>query len=508
MSRGITRRDFLQKGGVAVAAGLAAQKTAANALRSPTENRQGARSKDMTELRVELAEIDLPDFGRPTVEPEIEAAEYEARLRTLWDKAVERGLDVLLVYGDCEHAANLAFLTGFGPMFEEALLVLNGQAPPILVVGNEGMGFSQGSPIKLDRRLYQPFSLMGEDRSKSKSLAAILEDARVRQGTKVGLVDWKYFGAEAGAAPELWLNAPAYLVETLRQVTGRPPINVTDLLMNPRDGLRAINSVDQLASFEFAATCGSNSMWRVMQSLRPGISEFEAMEQARLNGLRLSHHAVLCTGPRTAWVGTPSSRRMQRGEPCLLGIGVWGGNSSRAGFLVRNGDELPGPIRDYVERLVKPYFAAVVEWYQTIGVGVTGGELYEVIHRRLGDPFFGISLNPGHLIHLDEWLHSPIYPGSNIKMQSGMAVQVDIIPATGGPYFMSYMEDGIALADEPLRQAFARRWPEAWARIQARRAFMRDKLGIKLKPEVLPFSNLAAFLPPYLLNPRMAMRVA
>ena len=101
-----------------------------------------------------------------------------------------------------------------------------------------------------------------------------------------------------------------------------------------------------------------------------------------------------------------------------------------------------------------------------------------------------------------------MYPGSDIPLRSGMALQVDIIPATGGPYFTSNIEDGIALADEPLRQAFARRWPEAWARIQARRAFMQDKLGIKLKPEVLPFSNLAAFLPPYLLNPRMAMQVA
>ena len=34
--------------------------------------------------------------------------------------------------------------------------------------------------------------------------------------------------------------------------------------------------------------------------------------------------------------------------------------------------------------------------------------------------------------------------------------------------------------------------PEAWARIQARRAFMRDSLGIDLHPDVLPLSNLAA----------------
>ena len=38
-------------------------------------------------------------------------------------------------------------------------------------------------------------------------------------------------------------------------------------------------------------------------------------------------------------------------------------------------------------------------------------------------------------------------------------------------------------------------------RITARRAFMRDVLGIALKPEVLPFSNIPAYLPPFLLSP-------
>jgi hypothetical protein len=39
------------------------------------------------------------------------------------------------------------------------------------------------------------------------------------------------------------------------------------------------------------------------------------------------------------------------------------------------------------------------------------------------------------------------------------------------------------------------------ARVEARRSFMGDVLGIKLKPEVLPLSNLASALSPYLLSP-------
>jgi len=462
----------------------------------------------MTDLQVEHAQIDLPDFGHPAVQVRIQGPEFEARLETTWEGVVARGLDTLLVYGDREHFANLAFLTGYDPRFEEAALILNGKGPPVLLVGNEGWSYSRISPVDLERSLYQPFSLMGQDRSKSDPLAKIFRDAGLHEGTKVGVIDWKYFGPEAGRMPELWLNAPAYLVDTLRQVTGQPPVNATDILMNPRDGLRVINSVDQLACFEFAATCVSNAMRRVLWGLRPGMSEFEAMEQARLNGLPMSCHPMLSAGPKVELhLPSPSDRRMQLGDPVFVALGVWGALNARAGFLVHDESELPGEIRDYVERLVKPYFVAIIEWYQHVGLGVTGGELYEIIQRRLGEPFFGVSLNPGHLIHLDEWVHSPVYSGSDIELRSGMALQVDVIPATGGPYFTTNIEDTIALADEELRQDLQARWPEAWSRIQARRVFMQDELGIELKPEVLPLSNLAAFLPPYLLDPGRAMQV-
>lgn len=44
--------------------------------------------------------------------------------------------------------------------------------------------------------------------------------------------------------------------------------------------------------------------------------------------------------------------------------------------------------------------------------------------------------------------------------------------------------------------------PAAWERIQARRRFMIDVLGIDLDSAVLPFSNIPAYVPPFLL-PRL-----
>jgi hypothetical protein len=217
---------------------------------------------------------------------------------------------------------------------------------------------------------------------------------------------------------------------------------------------------------------------------------------------------MLSAGERaTVGLASPSSRLLHLGDPFTTAVGLWGALTARAGFLVHDRSELPDAIRDYVDKLVKPYFAAAVAWYETLGIGVTGGEMFAAVHRILDDPFFGVTLNPGHLIHLDEWLHSPIAFGSNMSLSSGMALQCDIIPATGTAYFTTNIEDGIALADEALRGEFAAQYPEAWSRIAMRRQFMENELGIRLKSEVLPFSNLCGYLPPYLLSPQRALKI-
>jgi hypothetical protein len=218
---------------------------------------------------------------------------------------------------------------------------------------------------------------------------------------------------------------------------------------------------------------------------------------------------MLSSGPRAS-IGllSPVDRVIERGDRFTTAFGIWGALNCRAGFVVAASSELPEGIRDYVERLVGPYFAAVAEWYAALRVGQSAGVLAEIVDRHLGDPFFGVFLNAGHQISLDEWVNSPIWKGSEIELRSGMAFQVDIIPATGTEYFTTNIEDGIALADDRLRAELAAGYPDAWARIQARRRFMAEALGIELHPDVLPFSNIPAYLAPFLLSPDQAMTVA
>ena len=453
-----------------------------------------------------LINADLPGFGEPSVQPNIPAATYGKRVADALQRANHAGFDALVVYGDREHAANIAYLSGYDPRFEEALLVLTSDLMPHLLVGNEGWSYAELAAGSFERLLCQTFSLPGQPRDRQLPLAELLAAAGLKTGMLIGAVGWKIFEPSDPGATADWLDLPEFIARALRAIG--PTANATGIFQNPADGLRAISDVDQLACFEFAACYSSNALRNVLFGLRPGMTELEASRLMALPGLPLACHTMLSAGPRASrGLPSPSARVIAKGEPLTMAVGIQGALTARAGFVVEDACGLPDGVGDYVEKLVAPYFAAVVEWYETIGIGVTGGALYAIIAKHLGDPFFGVGLNPGHLIHIDEWMHSPIFPGSDIALRSGMAIQVDVIPATHSPWFTTNIEDGIALADTDLRAEFAGNYPEAWSRIQARRAFMADVLGIQLRAEVLPFSNIPAYLPPFLLSPSRVLAI-
>ena len=460
-------------------------------------------------VNARLAEISLPDFGMPVSRPEIHERTYATRIERLRLRAEEGGYDRLVVYADREHSAGLSYLTGFDPRFEEAVLVLGPSEEPALLVGNECQGLAAHAPLKMRTVLFQDLSLPGQPRDRSGKLGEILAGEGIATGKRVAVVGWKTY-----SSPDA-MDAPAYLVDELRRLTGETGAveNATGILIDAADGLRVINDVDQLAAFEYASCQTSDGIRRLLFGLAPaiggGLTEAEAVRFLRWNGMPLSCHLMLSAGPRAALgMLSPGDRRIERGDPFTVAFGVWGALTCRAGFVVAGPEELPAGIGDYVARLVGPYFEAIADWYGALHVGQTGGALHEIVDRRIGNPFFGVSLNPGHQIHNDEWVNSPISHGSRIELRSGMALQVDVIPATGSDYFTTNIEDGVALADQSLRDEFARTYPAAWDRIQARRGFMADALGIVLHPDVLPFSNIPAYLPPFLLRPDMAMTLA
>ena len=175
---------------------------------------------------------------------------YAERLDELRRRADARGYDRLVVYADREHSANLSFLTGFDPRFEEAILVVGADGEPPILVGNECWGWPARRPLPMRRDLFQDLSLPSQPRDRSRPLAEILADEGIGAGSRVGVVGWKTYADRAT------IEVPAFLVDALRGLTGPSGLveNANDLLIDPADGLRIINDVDQLAAFEYAAS--------------------------------------------------------------------------------------------------------------------------------------------------------------------------------------------------------------------------------------------------------------
>ena len=358
--------------------------------------------------QVVLAEADLPDFGMPDRVPEIPPEVYADRVSELLSRMERDGLDRLVVYADREHSANLAYLTGFDPRFEEAAMIVGPDDAPALLVGNECYGMAEAAPLPMRRHMFQDMSLPSQPRDKSQPLDAILQAEGIVEGCRVGVIGWKDYGHPAKS------DLPAYLIDAIRVAVGPTGVvrNAVDLLIDAADGMRVVNELEQLAFYEWAACHTSSGVRNLLFGVEPGTTEREAVRLLEWNGMPLSCHLMLTAGDRASYgLLSPGDRPIQRGDRFTVAYGIWGALNCRAGFVVAGPEELPAGAGGYVEKLVAPYFAAIAEWYEAMHIGQRGGVLFEIIDRHLGDPFFGIFLNPGHQIHLDEWVNSPIDRG-------------------------------------------------------------------------------------------------
>ena len=448
---------------------------------------------------IQLADVGMPPLDVPEELPAIGAEEFEARIAALL-AAVD--VDQVVVYGDREHAANLVFLCNLDPRFEEVLLVL-GRGRRTLLLGKEDIGYVAIVPIDVDAVLIPSFSLMGIDRSGGPTVEQGLRDAGLGKGDRIGVVGWKALLPEESSLPVSPIFAPAFIVDTLREIAGSPElvVDVTPALTSPRTGLRTFNSADQIAVFEWGASRCSAYVMEVLSAARPGVSERETFYGVPWGGEPLSYHPVLSSGADVA-VGlrSPTSRRFVLGDAAIAGIGLWGGNCARGGIVASSEADLRPESEGYLDKLAVPYWHAMATWYESLELGASGGSIFAGITELLAGEAFASSLNPGHLVHYEEWLDSPIRAGSSDPIASGMIFQSDIIPTGIRAGWTANCEDTVAIGDASLRAELEARHPELWSRITARRAFMRDRLGIAVLDEVLPLSSTPAYFPPFWLT--------
>jgi len=457
-----------------------------------------------------IKEINWPEFGEasPVLYPSVE--ELQSRIESCRKIMDSRGLTHLLVYGDREHFGSLMYLSHLDPRFEEALLIIGLKGYPLILVGNECVGHLTVSPLYTDQRLryerYQPFSLLNQPRNSSRTLKEIMISEGIGSESSVGCIGWKYFSKEEFADNKTAIEIPSFIVDTMRSLCGyEKVVNASDILMSPSYGLKSFLSPFEIAHFEFVNVMASEGLKNVLKNFRTGITDFELAKEYNYTGYPLGCHiGMKSSGNQHIGLSSPVGAEIRKGEPCSTGIAYWGSNICRAGWVAEDESDLPETAKGYVENFAAPYFLTCVKWMESIKIGVKGKELYDIIRQSLPFDEFAVFLNPGHLIHYEEWLSSPVYEDSEEEIHSGMYMQVDIIPRSPH-YFSSRMEDGIIIADENLRNLLQADYPRVYGRCMERRKFMLEVLGIRLPDEILPLSNIPALVPPFFLNYRKVL---
>ena len=456
--------------------------------------------------RARLAEITLPDFGMPAIEPLLPASIYTDRLDRVRDRMAARDYDVMVIWADREHSANLAYLSGFDPRFEEAVMIVSASGDPTLLAGNECFGTAEAAPLSTRCVRFQDLSLPNQPRDASPPLADILGDAGISTGRRVGVVGWKTY------ASRRTIEAPAFLVDELRVATGPAGLveNATDVFIDAADGLRVVNEVEQLAAFEWAACQTSHGVRNLLTELRPGHDRAGSGAPARVERDPAvvpphAHGRAPCP-VRVAQPGRPADPAWRSADRGVrdLGCPQLPRRLRRRGRHRAPGGDRPTTSSGWSRRTSRRWPSGTARCTSARLAGPCTRSSTAISATRSS----ASSSTPVTSSTSTSGSAHPCSPARPIELRSGMALQCDIIPATGTPYFTTNIEDGLALADESLRAAFATGYPDAWARIQARRSFMEQALGIELHPDVLPFSNLAAHLPPFLLAPDRAMTIA
>ncbi|MDI3359965.1 M24 family metallopeptidase [Lelliottia sp. V89_10] len=418
----------------------------------------------------------------------------------------QQGLDALVIYADKEHGGNFEYLTGFIPRFEEALLVLHSTGEAVLVLGNENLKLAAHARLE-NRVVHAPwFSLPNQPMDNQQSLPALLKSAGVTAGKTLGLAGWKLFTGKSDDVNQMF-DLPAFIVDAIRQAgEGTAHLsNATGIFIDPDGGARTTNNANEIAHYEYGANLASTAILTALNAIAPGKTEKEIASLLAAEGQPNNVVTIAATGDRFAFANLyPSDKAIQRGDKFSLTTSYKGGLSSRAAYVVADASELAPAVSDYLDVVAKPYFQAVVTWLEHLHIGMRGGEMYGLIEQVLPKAEYHWHLNPGHLVADEEWLCSPIGPKSDALLRSGMMLQIDIIPSRAG-YAGASIEDTVALADEPLRQALASEYPALWERVVARRAYIAKHIGIQLPDEVLPMSNTVGYLRPWLLDQGRAL---
>lgn len=430
---------------------------------------------------------------------------YCKRKELLTKRIQERDLDFVVLYGDREHFANIEYFSKYDCRFEESVLVVRKDGRTWILTGNEGMAYSDIIPYEVTRLYYGNFSLQGQPRNSSMRLSQIMESIGIRRGSKVGLAGFKYYEESIEEEPEYTFDVPYYIVRAVQKAAGDGQVaDFTKELTGLPDGIRmTVRDANEIAFIEYQAVSAADCVKNMIKNAGPGMSELEISAYSGGDLRENIAHPNVLAGERSVGLGLKSPDAfsiLADASPMTISYSVRGSMCARSGIAATGEEALSDEQKKVFNEFYEKYWNAIAAWYEVITQGVTGGEIFRTVNHYVGGEKFGVALNPGHCIGMDEWSNSPVWKDSEIKIQNGLHFQCDIVACGKDPVMNAICEDTIVIADEKMREEVREKYPETWERIEKRQTFMRETLGILLHDDVLPMSGLNGVMFPFMLD--------
>ena len=432
----------------------------------------------------------------------------EERKQKILANMAREGLDKLVIYGDVEHSGNFEYLVGYFTRFEESLLIVDKSGEMTLALGNENLNKASKSRVEISNTVHVSlFSLPNQPNRNDFPMKKLLEDMGIQKGQRVGIVGWKNFTSTVDDNKHMF-DVPHFIVKDILEIVNDASLvtNETSIFIG-EFGARCTNNANEIAHYEYYASLASDGILNAMNAVELGVSELVLGDKLVRFGQHTSVVTIASSGERFINANMfPRDNKVKLGESISLTNGYRGGSSSRCGIAIANESQLPKEQSDYLDRVAKPYFNAYVAWLENIKCGLEGKVIYDLIESELPKEKYGWSLCPGHLIGEEEWMASPIYEGSHEKLESGMLLQVDIIPSVKGYNGIS-AESTVLLANEKLRDDLKKHYPNVYERMMERREYLINELGIHISQDIMPMCSTVAYLRPFLLAHDKAFKV-
>lgn len=365
---------------------------------------------------------------------EVPRSEFRSRLERLRVEAERDGFDALLVHSNEADYANVRYLSDYWPAFESAGVFLPVEGTPCLIIGPESEEYAA------DRSVLEPIVKLTPYRESAEpeypdvdvsTFEEVFASSR-RPVRRLGIVGWAIF--------------PHEIFLQVKSAIGDGRVEKADHLMVR---LRSIKSDAEIALLKEANRISELAIERVLEEVRPGVTELElvgiAQEALYRNGAEYEGMPLYVFGGRSTRhaISRPRKRALEEGEILQLNIGARvAGYSSSVGRPV-----FLGRMPEDVKRLIGGGLEAHKETATWMRAGVRASTIAEKYWAYLQEN--GLSeyflYGPAHGLGMLEVEQPWVETTSTYQFTPNMTFQIDTFLRSGE--FGCRWEDAVRITD-------------------------------------------------------------